>query len=189
MEQQETLSHFSHEPITKIETKIQLKAPRSKPKGLWLSVDGQDDWVEWNRAEEFIETDAQYHYRVVLNKCALIRYIRDAGELMNFHIEFAAKDEKDWTYDQILWNKVQAEYDGIIIAPYIWSMRNDSVARWYYGWDCASGCIWHADAIQRIELLRSPTDEGFAIQNERDERRKKFRESIKKRVGSNFLKT
>jgi hypothetical protein len=53
------------------------------------------------------------------------------------------------------WRRVASVYDGIIIAPYQWSRRLDGGARWYYGWDCASGCIWNATAIARVEHLEA----------------------------------
>ena len=31
--------------------------------------------------------------------------------------------------------------------------RLDMETRWYYGWDCASGCVWDASAVQSVEPL------------------------------------
>ncbi len=58
-------------------------------------------------------------------------------------------------WHQIDWRAVAKDYDGIIIAPYVWSCHLgfgrgggiESVSCWYYPWDCASGCIWNAKAI------------------------------------------
>ncbi len=55
----------------------------------------------------------------------------------------------------IRWPDVAARYDGMIIAPYVWSRRLDGDARWYYGWDCASGCIWNTSAIKSVSRLLS----------------------------------
>lgn len=48
---------------------------------------------------------------------------------------------------------IGARYDGIVITPYVWSMRLDRSAFWYYGWDCASGCIWNASAVAELVPL------------------------------------
>lgn len=50
----------------------------------------------------------------------------------------------------IRWPDIAAKYQGIIIAPYIWSRRMTNHTFWYYGWDCASGCIWEANAIEKL---------------------------------------
>lgn len=48
----------------------------------------------------------------------------------------------------INWPAVAIEYQGVIVAPYSWERRNS----WYYPWDCASGCIWDAAAIESITV-------------------------------------
>ena len=66
----------------------------------------------------------------------------------------ASKPESDWARrfrDRYIdWPAVATDYPGLIIAPYQWSCRMSEFTRWYYGWDCASGCIWNADAIARV---------------------------------------
>jgi len=63
----------------------------------------------------------------------------------------------------INWPAVAEKYDGIIIAPYIWQRRlSDNPDHfWYYGWDCASGCIWNTEVIEEIhtkELVANAQD-------------------------------
>lgn len=48
------------------------------------------------------------------------------------------------------WAAIGKLYDGIIIAPYLWERRLNGGAMWYYGWDCASGCIWNPRAISEV---------------------------------------
>ena len=54
-------------------------------------------------------------------------------------------------FDNMNYAKVAENYGGIEVTPYIWEKRLDSM--WYYGWDCASGCVWHRDAIKEIQLF------------------------------------
>lgn len=51
------------------------------------------------------------------------------------------------------WLKVKQKYQGIIIAPYQWKCRMAQETKWYYGWDCASGCIWDLDCIDEFKLI------------------------------------
>lgn len=49
------------------------------------------------------------------------------------------------------WMFVYAEYDGIIINP--WIERRKFSYMWYEGWQCPSGCIWGLKAIDKVELI------------------------------------
>lgn len=51
-------------------------------------------------------------------------------------------------YEYIDWASVCRAYQGIVISPYFWSRRMGPM--WYYSWDCASGVIWDADAIESV---------------------------------------
>jgi hypothetical protein len=51
------------------------------------------------------------------------------------------------------WPRVAERFDGVIIAPYQWKHRLELM--WYYGWDCASGCIWNARAVSCFEVAET----------------------------------
>ncbi len=59
-----------------------------------------------------------------------------------------------WASKAVDWTRIASEYQGIIIAPYVWECRLNDSCNWYYGWDCASGCIWDAAAVALIEPLQ-----------------------------------
>lgn len=135
----------------------------TKPVGLWVSVEGEDDWPSWCRGEDFCVGSLTCAHQVTLNPDATILHISSGVEIEKFHDiyampsefhrgrGFAYGGEKDyWGID---WNRVSTECDGIIIAPYLWSHRLSGAVNWYYGWDCASGCIWNLSAIDSIELI------------------------------------
>lgn len=42
------------------------------------------------------------------------------------------------------------------ITPYCWPARMDPDLIWYYGWDCASGCIWDASTIHQVTRITHP---------------------------------
>jgi len=56
---------------------------------------------------------------------------------------------------EIAWSLVADEYQGIVIAPYVWSRRLCYGANWYYSWDCASGCVWDASAVAGVSLMQN----------------------------------
>lgn len=135
-----------------------------KPNGLWVSVEGEDDWANWCKDNDFGCLD--YATEVVLRQSANVLRLSSACDLDEFHakhsyvahrygVDLGNRTDIDWT-------AIAKSYDGIIIAPYVWSRRlnfdkSGCVSDWYYGWDCSSGCIWNASAVDRLNPLPQPS--------------------------------
>ena len=118
-----------------------------KPKGLWVSVEGEDDWPTWCRSEEFALERLEIKTSIFLTPSANILYINSMEELDAFSEEYhiTLYGIQDW----VDWNRVTSIFDGVIIAPYQWPARMKH--SWYYGWYCASGCIWNLSAIKGVQ--------------------------------------
>lgn len=166
-----SLSHFSDEPITSLHNARQGegKGGFMKPNGLWLSVDGDDDWPAWCAAENFRDISKQYHYRVSLASKHRVLHICNENDMRRFDTTYKGTGHPSLGMATINWSAVAADFRGIIIAPYQWGLRLEPRFFWYYGWDCASGVIWDMDAIDTMTLIRPP---GFA------EARKRFRRNL-----------
>ncbi len=117
-----------------------------KPRGLWVSVDGPDDWPWWCREEQFCHIYAQNRFRVTLAESSGTLLLSSVADLLAFEESYGGD------HGLIRWPDVARKWRGIIIAPYQWTCRL-SAGLWYYGWDCASGCIWDASAIASVELV------------------------------------
>jgi hypothetical protein len=81
-------------------------------------------------------------HRVDLADCNVLQ-IRGLHQLDAFDEKYGLLDPilgENGLHTCIDWVRVSEEYDGLEIAPYIWSRRLEFM--WYYGWDCASGVIW-----------------------------------------------
>ena len=119
-----------------------------KPCGVWFSVEGEDDWMRWCCSEGFRLGALTFGTEIVLKDDANVLWIRTVEELDAFTREYRSREatvmglRSDW----IDWERVIAKYDGIIIPTYLWERRMS--AMWYYGWDCASGCVWNTAAIK-----------------------------------------
>lgn len=127
-----------------------------KPAGFWVSVAGEDDWASWCRNEEYSVDCLKYEHLVTLRDAANILHVSNPVEFDKFHAEYKTMTDYDRRYHRddplwwaIDWDIVTGKYDGIIIAPYLWKRRLTE-ATWYYGWDCASGCIWNLEAIESV---------------------------------------
>lgn len=132
-----------------------------KPNGLWVSVKGEDDWPSWCHGEGYRTERLAICQRVILKPEANVLTITTVAEIVAFHDKYGVAWEigGDFSLGRIDWRRVATDYDGVIIAPYLWECRlafNNphlkKISDWYYGWDCASGCIWNGDAIAAFEL-------------------------------------
>lgn len=123
----------------------------AKPYGFWVSVG--EGWKEWCEDADFCLSSLSYKYEVILFENANILHLKSAEEILEFSKKYH-KSTRDWdiksdTY-QLDWDKVRQEYQGIIISPYQYYCRLNMDCNWYYGWDCASGCIWDLSCIQEF---------------------------------------
>jgi hypothetical protein len=122
-----------------------------KPAGFWVSVDGKDDWKEWCEAENFGDLSQQYRHKVTLKADSNILLLTDKLEVLCFRERYGRETNNPlYQIPYIPWDQVAQDYQGIIIAPYQWELRLEEM--WYYGWDCASGCIWDRMAIESVVL-------------------------------------
>lgn len=149
-----------------------------KPIGLWLSVEPAYSWRWWASNERFWKGD-YLAYRLRLRPDANVLHVNGTAELDAFHERFKHETDlgpstfappprpafmseaaharmfpKRYVLTRINWPAVAEEYDGLVIAPYVWGRRFARNMLWYYGWDCASGCIWRpSKAVERVEPL------------------------------------
>jgi hypothetical protein len=151
------LLHYSTDAIAEVRS-VPQNDERFKPKGLWVSVEGEQDWKSWCESENFADLSRQMEYRVILSDEANILYLRDAYDIDRFTGKYRLG-----TY-RVDWAAVAAKYDGIVIAPYCWDRRLDYSSDWYYPWDCASGCIWNARAVAALELQAQSGGDGSQTQ-------------------------
>ncbi len=122
-----------------------------KPSGLWVSVGNA--WQKWCQCEEFNLEGLTHSQEVVLSPEANILYLTSEKELNEFTAEYKGVDP-NWDFVRgIIWERASTDYQGIIINPYQREKQFHSDMLWYYGWDCASGCIWDAKAIESIKQI------------------------------------
>lgn len=141
------LYHYSGKILKRLTPKPQyLHKDNFKPSGFWVSV--EDDWERWCKQEDFGVQSLKYKHKVKLTDNAKIYLISNPGELATFTARYG-----NGPYGTIFWERVAIDYDGIIIAPYLWPCRLEY--SWYYPWDVASGCIWNYSVIDSIVLVKT----------------------------------
>lgn len=162
------LIHYSDTPMASVHS-VEQAGERyewhggRKPNGLWVSVEGEDDWRAWCEAERFRDLAKQVAHEMVLDRDARVLIVDTAAAMTAFHTEYRVEQDRQdrygkWKEWRIDWPLVARRYSGIVIAPYQWHYRLDGeISGWYYSWDCASGCIWGAEAIADVKIIAPET--------------------------------
>lgn len=145
--------HYSAEPLLRVSSVKQSPTPETKPNGLWISIEDGYGWADWCRMELFALERLRCATTIKLTGKRNVLWIKSARGLDAFQYEYGLDLDGKATRVSprfIDWPRVAQKHGGIIVAPYIRQRRFDG-ARWYWGWDCSSGCIWDRRAITKGE--------------------------------------
>jgi hypothetical protein len=151
--------HYSAIPLEQIKPAGQREplSPYAKPKGLWVSVEPDQDrwngWREWCEREQSALDKFEHAARIHLKDDVKIKLVSSPGGIDSFTEQFSRSVPQDGSRC-IDWKSVAKSYSGIVISPYLREPRPRKPS-WYYAWHCASGCIWDANAIRFAEALSS----------------------------------
>lgn len=147
------LEHYDSKPIV-LDGRSYAQprlSPYAKPSGFWISVAGDYDWPAWCRSEEFGLDGLTHRHAVSIAEGANLLWLRTPHDMQALEDTFGSSDgDRTYPLMQIDWRSVARCYDGVMIPTYQWSERLSRM--WYYGWDCASGCVWNT-AVLSVELL------------------------------------
>jgi hypothetical protein len=157
------LVHYSTHPIYKVYDNIPVMGRdirSDKPVGFWVSDDDcEDNWFDWCLGENWGLDHLKSCCEVICDHSKLL-ILKSKSELRSFSHEYKIQPYKAKHPDLafmygINWPKVGESYAGIVITPYIWECKNSvhDIFHWYWGWDCASGCIWNASIISEIKQI------------------------------------
>lgn len=124
-----------------------------KPKGFWITDDSDCCWKSWCEGEDFNTGGLKFCHEVVMDESSIL-FIHTVDELDKFTRQYSVASVLQALLSRsapaINWPVVAKKYKGIIITPYLHTRRMSHESSWYYGWDCASGCIWDVSAITDI---------------------------------------
>jgi hypothetical protein len=151
------LIHYSKKPLLRVKsiTHSDHAAGAYKTPGLWVSVEGEDDWVNWCRNESFDLDGFSHATEIILGADANVHLLSMASQIDAFTRRFSPKNRPEW--DRSLdWPAIRENWRGLIIAPYCYARRLAPHTSWYYAWDCASGVIWDAAAVKELRSIEPP---------------------------------
>jgi hypothetical protein len=137
---------MSHEPEIKFREKKQQEKGY-KPNGLWYGIG--PSWVNFVRSE-MPTRETEHVFKIDIDESKM-KIIRNYEDLLKFEKEYLVIPKESYGFKMIDWVRVAKDYSGIEIAPYLYEARMKHM--WYYGWDIASGCIWGAGVVKKIQRL------------------------------------
>jgi hypothetical protein len=113
-----------------------------KPDGLWLSVDGPDDWYMWCHKEDFRVESLAFRTKFVvdLDRC-LVAVTK--SDLIEFTDRYGNPDHYG-----IDWAKVALDYSGFVMPNY--KRHHDRKLWWQNFWDCSSAAIWDLSVVRPL---------------------------------------
>jgi hypothetical protein len=165
-----TYYHWAPEPVKLYRTSYPQRG-HPKPHGFWFDVN--ESWKQWCEATQFHLQGLCYRHTVTIFDTSRVLYLRNAkdvdkftlkyGHNMSGHIQplqnpeeidaFARQYGQDLFREirgqfsnYILWGEVAEKHSGIVIDPYFHSRSLKYL--WYYGLNCAGGCIWDTKVIR-----------------------------------------
>ncbi len=144
------LSHFTRSALGELRSCDPGADPHWKPNGLWVSVDGPDDWLSYCRAARVkaYSEPYRYRYRVQLHRDCRVALLESLEDMETFSDLYPGWREYE---NANVWRRVAEDWDGIIVAPFQpWANYANTRFCWYTAWDCASGCIWNPRAIEIV---------------------------------------
>lgn len=168
------LSHFSEKPFqfdskrtyeqVQLGVNTSINPPNSnsmKPRGLWLSDESDYGWKKWCESEEF-RIHALEHEAAFKVDVSDVLVLNTDKKIKQFKKEYSIPIHPNISFVTVCsWYNLPHLYKGIVITPYSWRLRLEPGYLWYYGWDCASGCIWDLSCL--TELSSSPAQESRLI--------------------------
>jgi hypothetical protein len=151
------LTHFSPDPFVfnpkffyKTHPNYLINGFKPKPIGLWLSDETDMGWKEWCEGEEFRLEWLKHRtdFEVDLTRICVLD---SDDKIKAFSKEYSVRPIPDLTALLVIdWDRVAKLYSGILISPYSYELRLKLEFSWYYGWDCASACIWDLSAVKPL---------------------------------------
>lgn len=150
---------FSKKPIVleqRVYEQSTCRSSYSKPKGFWITDDTSDNWEAWCRSEEFCLDGLACRHEVDIDMSRIL-LISDSLQMDSFVREWMREHDEPGCRDGVVdWLGLSHRHSGLIITPYMWQFRLERMYSWYYGWDCASGCVWDTSAILAVRHAPAP---------------------------------
>lgn len=142
--------HWSSKRVQLVHTHKNVNTHGYKPEGLWFDVDR--DWERWCRSEDFRIGSLSVSHVVEFDPSRVL-FLKSAGDIDRFTEKYGKQGS--FRID-ISWKLLAEDYAGIVISPYCWERRLTEHTFWYYGFDCACGCIWDLSIITKFEPITLP---------------------------------
>lgn len=147
------LLHYSDTPLKEVYN-APYQVEGRKPVGLWFSTNKDDGWRSWCKSQDFRQDCFNYKTTIKFKPDAKILQLTNKQAVKKFWQKYGKPTGTGgyaWEKNALDWSQITKKYDAIYMPEYYNELRKQYY--WYDAWDCSSGCVWNADAIDRIETV------------------------------------
>lgn len=144
------INHLSHLSLPADLRPVTTQRSVLKPSGLWYSC--YESWEKWCSGEEPSWLNGQrYSVEIDTKNMLVVRDLVAFTEKYAIYNSLTSGDCDLLKYRYVDWAEIAKVHSGIEIPRYHWRHRHDLF--WYYGWNCASGCIWDTSIVKSMKLI------------------------------------
>jgi len=148
--------HYTSEDIETLDlNRKYYQSPKNlashSPNGLWLSITGVNDWIEYCLRNSLYIDNVKSEFQVFLKPDAKILILNNTASLVNMTKEYGYYGE-DKEELLIRWDKIIWTYQGIAL-PTLLFPKLPNMATWHKVWCCTSACIWDLQAVEKVGKL------------------------------------
>ena len=149
--------HYTSEDIETLDlNRKYYQSPKNlachSPNGLWLSITGKNDWIEYCLRNSLYIDNVKSEFQVFLKPHAKILILNNTATLENFAKEYGYYSENKKDDLVFRWDKVIKNYQGIAL-PTLKISKLPNMATWHKVWCCTSACIWDLQAVEKVGKL------------------------------------
>ena len=161
-----SLTHYSARPLGNLLRISPVQDNAHSPGGLWLSDDSCYGWLHYlerariENPDEWGDVSETWGYRTEfgIDTDDQVLWLRTENGLNWFVLEYGEPRESSCVSDRskagygwhIDWDRVKADYKGILISPYQehLSHHHGNARFHWYRFGCASACVWDLSCLE-----------------------------------------
>jgi len=149
--------HYTNEDLVTLDlTRKYYQSPKNLachfPNGLWLSITGKNDWIEYCLRNDLYIDNMKSEFQVFLKSDAEILILNNSASLESLTKEYGYYSENKKDDLLFRWDKIIMNYQGIAL-PTLKFPKLPNMATWHKVWCCTSACIWDLQAVEKVDKL------------------------------------
>ena len=121
------------------------------PNGLWLSITGIRDWVQYCLINSYCLDNVKSEFQIFLKPDAKILILHNTAALEDFTRKYGYYKENNASGLSFRWEEIIRNYQGIALPNVLPKLPNMDMWRKTWCYTCA--CLWDLQAVEKVDKL------------------------------------